>query len=55
MMTGAAILALALLMVWFEARNYMPRFRSERRRKCCVTDWRHVMELTKIERKRGKK
>lgn len=58
MMTGAAILALALLMLWFEVRKYMPRFRSERRQKCCVTDWNRILELTTlepIERKRGKK
>jgi hypothetical protein len=57
-MTGAAILALALLMLWFEARKYMQRFRSKRRRKCCVTDWNRILELTTlepIERKRGKK
>lgn len=52
---GAAILALALLLAWFEVRRYMQKSEPETERKCCVTDWTRILEITKIEKTGRKK
>lgn len=52
---GVAILAFALLMVWFEVKRYMQKSEPEQEWRCCVTDWKRILEMTKLEKTSRKK